>query len=93
MGSGRRAGARRLRARSPRPKRRAEPGRARVLRSRPGEREALRTALGEHALPRRRPRSGLRWVTPVVTVEVDCHGPPAGPVRDPVLSAVLPIDA
>ena len=56
----------------------------------PAERDALRTALVDRELPRRRRRSGIRWVSPTVTVEVDFHGPPAGLVRDPVLRGVLP---
>jgi len=47
-----------------------------------------RTALLEQLVdagPRSRRRGPVRWVRPEVTVEVECHGPAHGPVRDAVL--------
>jgi bifunctional non-homologous end joining protein LigD len=54
----------------------------------PDRRAALIEALAEHELPPRRRRGSVRWVAPVVEVDVDAHGAPDGPVRDAVLRDV-----
>ena len=46
-------------------------------------RAALRAAVT--ARERSRPRQRVRWIDDGVTVEIDAHGRPDGPVRDPVL--------
>ena len=51
------------------------------------ERDQLRAALQRLEQPIRR-HTGVRWVRPLLEVDVDSHGRPDGPLRDPVLRNV-----
>jgi ATP-dependent DNA ligase len=48
------------------------------------ERDQLRAALQQLEEPTHR-QTRVRWVRPLLEVDVDSHGRPGGPLRDPVL--------
>jgi hypothetical protein len=51
-------------------------------------RATLITALMKREIPRRGPRSRVRWAAPLVEASADAHGAVDGVVRDPVLREV-----
>jgi bifunctional non-homologous end joining protein LigD len=57
-----------------------------------GQREAARGELERLVLPPARPRQRIRRLAPELVATVAFHGPPRGPVRDPILRAINPVD-
>ncbi|MGA2929147.1 MAG: ATP-dependent DNA ligase [Solirubrobacteraceae bacterium] len=59
-----------------------------------GEHRAqLLEALAQHAISSRGRRGSVRWVSPVIDVLVDVHGPADGAVRDAIIREICPPQA
>jgi bifunctional non-homologous end joining protein LigD len=53
----------------------------------------VRRELERNVLPPTRPRQRIRRLAPELLATVAFHGPPHGPVRDPILRGIGPLDA
>jgi hypothetical protein len=54
--------------------------------------DTARRELERLVLPAARPGQRIRRLAPELVATVAFHGPPRGPVRDPILRAINPVD-